>query len=193
MSFGTVCACQKVELEEDSEPTEGGTIGGGDQSTPSELDKENAATVANLSEIGEGQTVTLTGYIVGFAKSSTISATVFDTTGAVETNIVLADTPTEKSPDNCAAVQLVKGTSVRADLNLVAHPENIHRKIFIIGTKTNYYRAPGLKSPEAWSWDNSAEPPESGDNSDDTDEPSNPDIPSQPIISREGAIVLEGC
>ena len=77
------------------------------------------------------------GYIVGYIKGSSLAKTIFSAQNAVETNIVIADSPDEIDPDQCIAVQLTtnstnaKGT--RDALNLKGHPENLHQEIIILG------------------------------------------------------------
>ena len=91
------------------------------------------------------------GFIVGFVaknKNSIVHA-VFSS-GDVETNIIIADSPDEIDYHNCIAVQLSTSSKgqkeVREGLNLFAHPENLGAYVILHGTVTKYMGTLGLKS-----------------------------------------------
>lgn len=82
------------------------------------------------------------GYIVGYVpKGGKIQKAVFQA-GNVQTNIVLADSPKEKDYNNCIAVQLTTGSKeareTRAKLNLADNPQNLGRKVLLLGNVEPY-------------------------------------------------------
>lgn len=99
------------------------------------------------------------GYIVGYIKKQghSMANTIFST-GDVETNIVIADSPTESDPMNCIAIQLTqdssKSQSTREALNLSSHPENLHRKVIIFGNIETYMSTLGLKNARQYLFTN---------------------------------------
>ncbi|MBQ8710258.1 MAG: hypothetical protein IJ550_06765 [Bacteroidaceae bacterium] len=91
------------------------------------------------------------GFIVGFvAKNKNSIAHAVFSSGDVETNIVIADSPDEIDYNNCIAVQLSTSSKgqkeVREGLNLFAHPENLGAYVILHGTVTKYMGTLGLKS-----------------------------------------------
>ncbi|MBQ9363457.1 MAG: hypothetical protein IJT97_08595 [Bacteroidaceae bacterium] len=97
------------------------------------------------------------GYIVGYVRKnkSTISQTSFELVLPPETNIVLADTPNEKDPDNCIAVQLSTGSTyieARKALNLKDNPQNLGKLVIVLGTIEKYMGALGVKNTRAYSF-----------------------------------------
>lgn len=91
------------------------------------------------------------GFIVGFvAKNKNSIAHAVFSSGDVETNIVIADSPDEIDYHNCISVQLSNSSKgqkeVREGLNLSAHPENLGAYVILHGTVTKYMGTLGLKS-----------------------------------------------
>ena len=64
---------------------------------------------------------------------------------AASTNIAIADSPNETNASKILPVQLPSG-SVRTELNLKDHPENLGKKIQITGTLGAYFSVPGLQN-----------------------------------------------
>ena len=60
-------------------------------------------------------------------------------------NTVPPASPTEINPSLCMPVQLPTG-DIRDGLNLVAHPDYLHKEVLLYGNIENYFRVPGLKS-----------------------------------------------
>lgn len=90
--------------------------------------------------------VTVRGYIAGFVKNSPLqTGCVFNSTGAVDTNIILADSENESDPAAIIPVHLPKGDS-RSALNLKSHPENLGRYVEITGTHSKYFGEAGVKN-----------------------------------------------
>lgn len=114
---------------------------------------EGVLTVAEAIANNTG-TGTVEAYIVGTTSGGSNGSATYLQQGpfTTETNIAIADSPTETDATKIMPVQLVYGTAVRADLNLKAHPENLGKKVRITGTLTAYYTVPGLKSPTAYEW-----------------------------------------
>ena len=101
-----------------------------------------AEAIANNS--GKGKTVK--GYIVGVALSGTKYEQTGPFTKEMNTNIGLADSPNEKDVKKIIPVQLPNGTTIRAALNLVDHPELLQKQVTITGSLEAYFSVPGLKS-----------------------------------------------
>ena len=95
------------------------------------------------------------GYIVGNIDGNAINQMYFGA-GRVETNVVLADDPTEKDYRKCMAVQLTNSSqdsqATRKDLNLVNHPENLGKHVCIYGNIDPYMRVLGLKYARDYEW-----------------------------------------
>lgn len=93
----------------------------------------------------------VTGYIVGYIPKNkrSLSQTIFSS-GDIETNIVLADSPDETDYTNCIAAQLSTSTAgqkkVREGLNLKTHPENLHKQVILNGHVIKYMGVLGLKN-----------------------------------------------
>lgn len=90
------------------------------------------------------------GYIVGYVNGTKLTekSAVF-AAGNKETNILIADTPLETDYTNCVPVQLSSGTSYKAAreaLNLKIHPENIGRKVKLLGIAEKYMGCAGIKN-----------------------------------------------
>ena len=90
------------------------------------------------------------GYIVGGDLSS--SRCSFDGPFSSRTNIVLASKSSCRDKQSCLSVQLAKG-DVRDALNLVDHPENLGRKIYLKGDiVASYYGIEGLQGVSEYMW-----------------------------------------
>ena len=178
-------SCSKIDLsEEKGDEKPGSSENGGDGSSPG-IDQNACYTVAELSSLADHAEVVVGGYIVGFVAGNSISKTMFTAEGAVESNIVIADSPLERECSRCAPMQLVKNTSPRNDLNLAAHPENLGKFVVMSGVKDKYYYAPGLKPVKDYAF---AEV-------DNPEQPSEPDLrPSvYPVLHRDAPPrVMEG-
>lgn len=104
------------------------------------------------TEIYEANDVWVQGYIVGWIKGSSYSGAQFSAEGAGNTNLLIADSPTEKDVMNCMPVQLPGNSTTREDLNLQTHPENLGRKVKLAGDITYYFKTTGLKNANAYKW-----------------------------------------
>lgn len=104
---------------------------------------EKAYTVAEaiaLHKSGSAPTdpVWVVGPIAGYYKSGT--GLVSDLTNAVNTNLVIG------TADANMPVELKKNSEYRTNLNLINHPENLGKVVYIKGKITEYFSVAGLKS-----------------------------------------------
>ena len=175
----TCAACQKVELP----PEEGGE--GGD-APAAEAGYDDALTVGAAllayegikdgERFGQG----VAGYIVGSCTGTSLSTALFGAEGAGQSNILIADTPTETDAHRCMPVELKSGTEERAALNLSDHPENIGQRVYLFGLVTKYFGVTGLKDVDYYRWMTPDEEPLPPDEPDDSEEPDESDEPDEP-------------
>jgi len=100
----------------------------------------------------------VTGYIVGFINTATSPyAYTYNATGAIASNLILADSPSETVDGNCLPVQLSYGTAPRTALNLVDNPGNIGKKVSVCGSLESYFSVAGIKSLSDYSMDEEEE------------------------------------
>lgn len=116
----------------------------------------SAADVLTVSEAiannsGTGKTVE--GYIVGTVKGGSGTTISYQLSGpfSQDTNLAIADSPTETDKAKIMPVQLPSG-AIRTGLNLKATPENLGKKIQITGTLEAYFSVAGLKSPTSFTF-----------------------------------------
>ena len=112
----------------------------------SENSETNPYSIAEaLVKQGESG-VWITGFIVGAKPSSD-----YDFTNAAkwqDTNIVLADNVTETNDAKVIFVSLTSlSTTQRNKLNLIASPDNLHKRITVKGNLTTYFSRAGLMNP----------------------------------------------
>ena len=86
------------------------------------------------------------GYIVGGDLSS--GSIRFEPPFEKSSNLAIAASASERDRADCFSVELSKA-AVRAELNLVDHPENLGKKVFLYGVVSTYFSLPGLKSVTA--------------------------------------------
>lgn len=178
-----VTSCGKIELADDNSPEEtpGGEPGDGGGSTS----PGGVLTVAQLASVEDDTEVSVAGYIVGYVSSRTLSNTVFSAEGAVETNLVIADSRAETDYRKCAAVQLEADTDARYELNLAANPQHLGAYVVLTGVKDRYYYAPGIRPLYTYEFAT----PEAGG----TDDPATGNPLVYPILSSDPPAVFEGC
>lgn len=85
------------------------------------------------------------GYIVGFIPGKVFDEGVFTASGAVATNVLIADKPNPASLAECAPVQLPSG-AVRTALNLKDNPTNLGKEVMLLGSLENYFGKAGVKA-----------------------------------------------
>lgn len=192
-------SCGKIELTDDQ--TEKPDDEGGDDHNqpPTDNPDDYALNVCQLPDVADGTEVYVAGYIVGFVPvPGSIKNMVFGTADAEASNLVIADYPDETDPKRCATVQLTKGTEAREELNLLDHPENQGRAIYVGGIKQKYFAAPGVKNVKEFGFINDDDPTKP-DKPAEPDKPTEPDKPVQPvktfpILKTESpAVPFEGC
>ncbi len=93
-----------------------------------------------------GDTAWVWGYIVGGDLST--SSIKFDPPFEKSSNLAIAAFASERERTNCFSVELSK-TAIRNSLNLVDHPENLGKKVYLYGVVSTYFSLPGLKSVTA--------------------------------------------
>lgn len=123
-------------------------IGSGSSDGGSDVD--NAFSVGQAcSNIG-ADNVWVYGYIVGGDLSS--SRCSFDPPFSSRTNIVLATKLNCRDKQSCISVQLSQG-DIRNALNLVDHPDNLGRQVFIKGDiVASYYGITGVQGLSEYRW-----------------------------------------
>lgn len=139
-------SCQKIEFGEDDKGTKTEKPSTGGEIQPSSGDTLNI-TMALMLE--PDTVVTLKGYIVGYVKGTSMGKAVFSLPdGVANTNLLLADSPSETDVNRCLPVALAKGgeLQLREQLNLLDHPELMHCAIVFSGLLTSYFRVNGLKT-----------------------------------------------
>lgn len=127
--------------------------GAGSADQPYTVEQVIALKPTSTTVIKEG--VWATGYIVGFvdtSKASSASAdnTVFGTTGAVASNLLIASSPDVKDLSKCVSVQLASGSDVRKALNLLDNPSMLGKQVSVKGNIRLYVGIPGVHSPSAY-------------------------------------------
>ena len=84
--------------------------------------------------------VYIKGYIIGYTTSNRLIYHTLDDIRktSARSNVVLADNIEEQKPDNMIAVELANGSYIQQAVNLVDHPENLHRTLIVKGAMKEY-------------------------------------------------------
>lgn len=92
--------------------------------------------------------VWIRGYIVGYAKGSNsvtyLNSPKEETTSKAQYNVVLADSIGESNNQRIIIVELPKGF-IRDDVNLYDNPQNLHKRLTVIGRMIPYYGLAGCR------------------------------------------------
>lgn len=148
------CACGKIELpdaddaaqqQKPSKPDESGGATPGDEDDFPEEDY--ALPVSQALGMEAGSYAYVYGYIVGYAPGTSVSSLTFSLPQeGPNTNMFIADSPNEMSPQACMAVRLAtdKGNP-RAALNLYDHPDLFRQPILILGYLDKYFSKTGIR------------------------------------------------
>lgn len=129
----------------DEPSTDPGNGGEGDGTSA----KPYSVAQAKLKQGETGKWVT--GYIVGFINTSSSPYTyTYSASGAIASNLLLADSPTETADGNCVPVQLSYGTDPRTALNLLDNPAKLGTQVSVQGSLEAYFSVPGIKSLTAY-------------------------------------------
>ena len=124
-------ACGKIEL-----PDEENSDTGNNQE---EVPTEQTGDTLLPSQVLKCQTDTficVSGYIVGYIRGTSLTHAIFGIpTDAPNSNMLLADRPSETSITNCLVVELSKNNDEvpREIINLYDHPGNYKKRIILIG------------------------------------------------------------
>lgn len=100
-------------------------------------------TVAEALAAGTGTPVTVKAYIVGYTKGT--NSFTFTAPFGGDTNLAIADSPTETDPAKIMPVEVTK--DFRAAFGLLTNPMNDGKEIVITATTAAYFSMPGLKAP----------------------------------------------
>lgn len=145
--FG-VSGCEKSEYYD--EATAKGQEQNAGKGTPSEgsgndddAPDSNILSVEDFINDEPTEGATVKGYIIGDCTKSFKYAE-FEPPFTHEQALLIADTPDERDQDFILAIQLPGGKK-RKDLNLVDHPDHLHRKIIISGVWARYLYMAGMK------------------------------------------------
>ena len=88
------------------------------------------------------------GYIVGYAKGKNsvayLNSTEDEITSKAQYNVVLADSIGENDNQRIIIVELPKGF-IRDDVNLYDNPQNLHKRLTVIGRMIPYYGLAGCR------------------------------------------------
>lgn len=114
--------------------------------------KVNAYTVSDTKQ-KQGETGKwIKGYIVGAIESDGVTNTPsFTAPFTIQSNLLIAASPTETNVANCIPVQLPTGT-IRTDLNLNSNGSNLGKEVLLYGNLESYFSQAGLKSVTAYWW-----------------------------------------
>lgn len=146
LCFCGVAACERVDLEDQSKPK---------KDTPSEHLPIDTTSSDDVYMIGQapafvGKEVMLVGYIVGCVEGTSLSKARFVAPFSFESNLLLADTPTERSAEACLPIALPANTNVRAELNLKNNPTLIGRRVIVLGKVEAYFQRAGIRMLRAY-------------------------------------------
>lgn len=120
-----------VEISDGSIPA-----GNGTETSPYNVSQVQGGTA--------GTGVWVCGYIVGWVDGMTLATgATFGVPATSQTNLLIANTPTATSVDECIPVQLP--TSIRGALNLQDNPSNLGKKLYIKGNLVKYFGTNGVK------------------------------------------------
>ena len=131
--------------EEEEEPRRPGLLeGNGSFLTPYsvQLILENDSIV--------GTSVWTEGYVVGYTAYS-IKNAVFDYVDAGQSNLLLADSPTENNWLHCLPVEL-KSAVIQKAISLRHHPAGYKQKVVLYGKIDTYFSVRGIRGVSDYEW-----------------------------------------
>ncbi|MCM3732491.1 DUF6359 domain-containing protein [Fictibacillus nanhaiensis] len=119
------------------------------------MQQATAADVITVSEAiaNNSGTATVEGYIVGTVKGGSGASISYQFEGPFtqDTNLAIADSPTETDKTKIMPVQLPSG-EVRNALNLKTNSDHLGKKVQITGDLTAYFSVPGHKNAKTFSF-----------------------------------------
>lgn len=136
------------------------TGGNGTESNPYQVGNIIAMNPQSTTEAVESG-VWVEGYIVGYMPSTNtyLSNAIFNASGAVATNIVLAASADVTDYNQCIGIQLPSG-SVRTAVNLADNPTNLGRKVMLRGDVMKYCSGPGIRNTSSYKFDGGGTTPD---------------------------------
>lgn len=107
-------------------------------------------------------TATVAGYIVGYTTGGGSGKATYDFEAPFkdDTNIAIADSPTETDATKILPIQIPSASGFRPTFGLLTNPSIVGKKVFVTGSLEAYFSVPGLKSPTAMSFDGTTPPPD---------------------------------
>lgn len=141
----TLASCERIEVE--PQPT---------TPTPNlpTIDSPNDSEIHSVAEahqwLGSTQSIYVVGYIVGCIEGTSLGKARFTPPFTNESNLLLADSPTEHSPERCLPIGLPANTNARAELNLKDNPTLHRQRLIVMGAIRPYFRIAGIPSLQAY-------------------------------------------
>ena len=151
-------ACSKISLddEDENDHTEQTDTGGSSSDKGGSSSSDGDAdflTPTEALQAAEGTEAEVRGYIVGYVAGTTISRAVFGLPETeANTNMLLADSPTETDYKKVFPVALSKTSGWREELNLFDFPENYLRPIQVSGALEPYFKVMGMREINDYQW-----------------------------------------
>lgn len=155
LSLAVTGGCGKVEI-----PRPDGISSGGDAGTvwkPLDGTGEGTETcpwaVADVlrNEISPDAPVWAAGYVVGYVIGNSVRGSVFGTEEAVQSNVLIADSPEERDVDACLPVEL-KTEKLHYGVSLRYNPDSLGRYVLFQASVKTYFRVKGLRDVKQFRW-----------------------------------------
>ncbi len=114
------------------------------------------------------------GYVVGYVTGNSVKGAVFGVEEAVQSNVLIADTPGERDVDACLPVEL-KTEKLHYGVSLRYNPDSLGRYILFQAFVKTYFRVKGLRNVKQYRWygERPYLPSPGQDDGPDDDEPQN--------------------
>lgn len=161
--MGGTVSCEKVTFPQE-EPGDGADVVPEVSVTPDSTGNGTAGAPATVADLMEreaefmGRSCWVAGYIVGYTER-TMKNAAFTTEGAVQSNVLLAQTPWTDEADGCVPVEL-KTDKWKKALSLAHQPENLGRRVAVHGLVNTYFSVTGVRSIDGAVWLSDGEPTE---------------------------------
>lgn len=132
---------------------DGGHTPGGDavpEGSGTEASPYNAGQVVAKGTDANEADKWVSGYIVGWVNNASQNFadeknSMFTVPATVATNVLIANTPDVKDYKQCVVVNLPNTNNIRANVNLVDHPDNLGKLLTVHGTVRKYFNIPGVR------------------------------------------------
>lgn len=183
-------SCEKVEIPmaSDEKIADGGTAGTSPVIVITGTGEGTASCPYAVADILAFETfpdapVWTAGYVVGYVEGSLKNA-VFGAEGAVQSNILIADSPGETEVEACLPVEL-NTDKLHSGISLCYNPDSLGRYIVLQASVQSYFRVAGLRKVKQYRWYGAGpgfqpEQPEQPEEPDVPEEPEEPDVPEEP-------------